>query len=192
MSIYETLKKDHVKIKSLIEEMIGIGEGGEVRRAKLLIEEIRDELIPHSRAEEAVFYNVIGSIEQNNAQPLVLHHGYQEHIEAEGILRALHAKEAIDPEWKLLARKFQRAIENHVQEEETEIFATARSLLSERDAEMMAKAFEELKPQVQKEGWMQNTLDLVVGLMPPKYAATLRSIALKRGVSPQNANMETM
>lgn len=179
MQIYESLEKDHLKIKSLIGELIEVGERGEIRRVKLLIEEIRDELIPHSRAEEAILYNVLGSIEQNNAQPLVLHHGYREHIEVEGILRTLQAKDVIDPEWKLLARKFQKAIEGHIQEEEGEIFATARSLLSELDAEMMARAFEELKPQVQKEGWVKNTLDLVVSLMPPKYAATLRSIALR-------------
>ncbi len=179
MQIYECLEKDHLKIKSLITELIDVGEGGETRRVKLLIEEIRDELIPHSRAEEAIFYNVLGSIEQNNAQPLILHHGYREHIETEAILRSLHAKELIDPEWKLLARKLQKAVVRHIQEEENEIFATARSLLTELDAEMMARAFEELKPQVQKEGWVQNTLDLVVSLMPPKYAATLRSIALR-------------
>jgi hemerythrin superfamily protein len=179
MLIYESLVKDHLKIQSLIRELIEVGEGGEVRRGKLLIEEIRDELIPHARAEEAIFYNVIGAVEQGNAQPLVLHHGYQEHIEAETVLRALQAKDTIDPEWKMLARKFQKAVEEHIKEEEGEIFQTARELISDLDAEMMAKAFEELKPQVQKEGWMKNTLDLVVNLMPPKYAATLRTMALR-------------
>jgi hemerythrin superfamily protein len=179
MQIYENLEKDHLKIKSLIRELLEVGEGGEIRRVKLLIEEIRDELIPHSRAEEVIFYNVLGSIEQNNAQPLVLHYGFQEHIEIETLLKTLQGKETLDPEWKLLARKFQKAIESHIEEEETEIFATARSLLSDLDAEMMATAFEELRPQVNKEGWVKNTIDLVVSLMPPKYAATLRTIALR-------------
>ena len=177
MLIYEALEKDHLKLKTLIDEMIQVGEKNELRRAKLLIEEIRDELIPHSRAEEAVFYNVLSSVDE--AQPLVLHHGFQEHIEAEAILRTLQMKEVIDPEWKLLARKFKKAIETHIQEEETEIFDTAKKFITDADAAMMAVAFEQLKPQVQKEGWVKNTLDLVVNLMPPKYAATLRTLALK-------------
>lgn len=181
MLIYEALEKDHLKLKALMEELIRVGENSELRRAKLLIEEIRDELIPHSRAEEAVFYNVLSSVEQ--AQPFVLHHGFQEHIEAETILRNLQLKDVIDAEWKLLARKFKKAVEAHIEEEEQETFAMAREFISEPDAEMMAAAFEELKPQVPKEGFVKNALDLVVHLMPPKYAATLRTIMLK----PDNA-----
>lgn len=178
MLIYEALEKDHLKVTSLIDELLEVGEKKEARRVKLLLDEIRDELIPHSRAEEAVFYNVLASIEHNSAEPLVLHRGYQEHIETENVLRTLIAKTEIDSEWKMLARRFQKLVEEHVQEEEDEIFATARTLISDLDAEMMAKTFEELKPQVQKDGWVKDTLDLVVQLVPPKYAATLRNIAL--------------
>lgn len=177
MTIYEALKKDHIKVKTLIDELLEVGKTNERRRAKLLIEEIRDELIPHSRAEEAVFYNVLTSIEQ--AQPLVIHNGFQEHIEAETILKSLQAKDEIDAEWMLLARKFKKAIETHIQEEEDEIFATAQKFVSENDAEMMAQAFEELKPHVPKEGLLKETLDLVVHLMPPKYVATLRTMTLR-------------
>ena len=122
---------------------------------------------------------MIGASKHHQAEPLILHHGYQEHIDAETILRALQAKTRIDAEWKMLARKFQKAIEEHIQEEENEIFATARTILSDLDAEMMSKAFEELKPSVQKDGWVTNAIDLVVHLMPPRYVATLRTIAIK-------------
>lgn len=181
MLIYEVLEKDHFKIKALVEELMRVGENNEVRRAKLVIEEIRDELIPHSRAEEAIFYNALGSTEQ--AQPLILHHGFQEHIEAETLLRNLQThlqtKDVIDAEWKLLARKFKKTIETHIEEEESETFAMARELISENEAQMMAAAFEELKPHVAKEGILKEALDLVVHLMPPRYAATLRTMVLR-------------
>ena len=179
MLIYEALEKDHLKITSLIDELLEAGEKNESRRAKLLLGEIRDELIPHSRAEEAVFYNVLASLEHNSAEPLILHRGYHEHIEAESLLRTLIGKDVIDSEWKMLARRFQKITEEHVQEEEEEIFATAKHLLSDLESEMMARTFEELKPLVQKEGWVKDTLDLVVQIVPPKYAATLRTIALR-------------
>jgi len=177
MLIYEALEKDHQKLKALVEDLVEVSERNERRKAKLLVEEIRDELIPHSRAEEAVFYNILGTF--GEAQPLVLHHGFQEHIEAEAILRSLQAKEDLDKEWHLLVRKFQKALLEHIDEEENEIFETAKKFLSETDATMMAATFEQLKPQVLKEGWVKNTLDLVVNLMPPRYAATLRTLALK-------------
>ena len=125
MLIYEVLKKDHEKLKSLIDELIEAGAKHERRKAKLLVEEIRDELIPHSRAEEAVFYSVLGTFRE--AQPLVLHHGFQEHIEAEAVLKTLLGKEDLDTEWHLLVKKFQKAIVEHIQEEETEIFKTAKN-----------------------------------------------------------------
>ena len=51
MLIYEALEKDHLKITSLIDELLEVGDKKEIRHAKLLLGEIRDEPIPHSRAE---------------------------------------------------------------------------------------------------------------------------------------------
>lgn len=181
MLIYEALEKDHEKLKALVEDLVEVSERGERRRAKLLVEEIRDVMIPHARAEEAVFYSVLGTF--GEAQPLVLHRGFQEHIEAEALLRSLQEKEDLDKEWNLLLEKFQKLVFEHIQEEESELFSTARKFLSETDAIMMATTFEQLKPQITKEGWMQRTLDVVVSFMPPRYAATLRTFALKPEIS---------
>ncbi|CAN5643258.1 hypothetical protein BH10BDE1_BH10BDE1_11640 [soil metagenome] len=177
MLIYEALQRDHLKLKALTTELLVVGEKKELRRAKLIIEEIRDELIPHSRAEEAVFYNVLATSE--TTEPLILHRGFQEHFEAESALRALLAKSSVDLEWMLLAKKFQKLTEDHIQEEETEIFEFAKKMISDTEAEMMTTAFEQLKPKVQKEGWVKDALDLASKLMPPRYAATLRTFALK-------------
>ncbi len=177
MSIYDVLKKDHEKLMSLISDLMTSGENNERRKAKLLVEEIRDELIPHSRAEEAIFYSLLGTF--GEAQPLILHSGFQEHIEAEALLDSLLAKSELDAEWHLLVKKFKKAMTDHIEEEETVIFSTAKKFLSETEAIMMATAFEQLKPQVRREGWMKHTVDLMVSLMPPRYAATLRTLALK-------------
>lgn len=177
MLIYELLERDHAKLKSLTNELLVVGEKKELRRAKLLIEEIRDELIPHSRAEEAVLYNVLATSERT--EPFVLHYGFQEHFEAESALRTLHAKEEIDIEWLLLAGKFKSLTDSHIEEEETEMFEFAKKLISDLDAEMMATAFEQLKPKVHKDGWLKDALDLASKLMPPRYAAALRTFTLK-------------
>jgi hypothetical protein len=40
----------------------------------------------------------------------------------------------------------------------------------------MCEAFEQLKPKVEKEGSVKNTMDMVVNLMPPRLADKIRSI----------------
>ena len=174
MLIYDALKKDHEKVKALMTELCSLEAKDDSRRHQL-IETIRDELVPHSRAEESVFYNSLRAIDA--AKDIVMH-GYGEHMEAESLLRALQVADKIDLAWKETARKLKTALEHHIQEEETKIFSVARQLFTKEEAEMMAEAFEQLKPEVKEEGFLRTTLDMVANLMPPRFAASLRTFTL--------------
>lgn len=174
MNIYEALKTDHKKVKGLLEELVQLEASGEKRRSGL-ISEIRDELIPHARAEEAVFYNLIRAIDSAKG---VIAHGYQEHIEAETLLRTLQVADSIDAGWKATAKKLQEALNHHIQEEETEIFAAARKLFTEDEAEMMGEAFEEMKPKIKDQNLMETTRDLVINMLPPRMSDAM-GISLK-------------
>src|SRR4051812_42423759 len=105
MSIYDALKKDHRKVEELLNELVMLEENS--GRAPELISEIRDELVPHSRAEESVFYNSLRSLDQ--AKDIVMH-GYKEHLEAETLLRTLQAKSKIDLDWKKTANDLRLAL----------------------------------------------------------------------------------
>ncbi len=170
MTIYETLKKDHDGLKPLLAQLVEQEHGGKSPTA--LIEKIRDELIPHSRAEEAVFYNSLRTID--GAGELVTH-GYMEHMQAEAMLRTLQAIDLVDVKWVSLAQKFKDGIEHHIEEEEGDIFSAARLVLVNEEAEMMAVAFEELKPQIREGSMIQTTMDLIANLMPNRFAAPLRT-----------------
>ena len=171
MNIYQALKKDHEKVKGLLAELVSLGEGDE-KRFSTLVGKIRDELIPHSRAEEAVFYNSIREV--NTAKNLVWH-GYEEHMMAETLLRSLQAADKIDVHMKTMAKKLKSALEHHIEEEEGEIFAAAQQLFTEQEAVEMAKAFEGLKPEIKEGNIVQTTLDMVANMMPPRLAAQLRT-----------------
>lgn len=171
MLIYEVLRKDHDKLKGLLNQLVQLNSGDEDDLVKIL-DQIDDELIPHARAEESVFYNSLRSIE--SARPLVLH-GYEEHMEAEMLLRDLQVKTEIDADFKKGARKLKHAIEHHIMDEEDKIFDAAKQLLTESEAQMMADAFEELKPQVRESSTLQRTLDVVANLMPARFAGPLRT-----------------
>ena len=174
MQIYEALMKDHEVVKGLMSQLVNLNEGDEAERDEL-IAKVRDELIPHSRAEEAVFYNSIRAI--NTAQDLVWH-GYEEHMKAESILRLLQGATKIDVEWKKLAKKLQTELDHHVMEEETKIIPVAKQLFTEDEAVVMAEAFEEMKPEVREGGIVQSTLDMIANMMPPRLAAPLRTFTL--------------
>ena len=169
MLIYEALKNDHRKIKDLLNQLISLTNDDSQKDN--LVKMIRDELIPHSRAEEMVFYNALRSLD--GAKDLIKH-SYKEHMEAETLLRSLQIRDKIDVEWKETARKLKVAVEHHIQEEEERVIPGAMKHLQDDEATMMAAAFERLKPQIKKESFMGTTVDLVVNLMPPRFTNAFR------------------
>lgn len=171
MLIYEALKKDHEVVKGLMEELVRSAQASEETRSRL-ISQIRDELIPHARAEEAVFYNPLKTIEGMDE---VVNHGYAEHVEAEGYLRLLQTLDAADIEWLKVAEKLKESLEHHVEEEEGRIFEAAKTVLVEEEARLMAEAFEKMKPEIREGSFMSNTMDLIANLMPARFAEPLRS-----------------
>jgi hemerythrin superfamily protein len=171
MEIYEALKKDHDEVKDLLNDLVSLKDDDEYRY--VLIEEIRNLLIPHARAEESVFYNTLRAV---NADKKVVSHGYQEHLEAETLLRTLQLMDRMNMGWKPLARKLQDAVLHHVKEEEAEIFDEARRAFSSDEAIAMCEAFEQLKPKIAEEGFLKNTVDMVINMMPPRLSDKLRNI----------------
>lgn len=171
MQIYEALVNDHRKLQGILDRLVALNEGDEEMRHEL-VGQVRDELIPHSRAEEAVFYNSIRAI--NTAKDMAWH-GYEEHMMAETLLRTLQTADKIDVEWKAVANKLRDALNHHIKEEEEEMIPAAKQLFTAQEAEVMAEAFEEMKPEILDSGIMQTTLDMIANIMPARLAAPLRS-----------------
>lgn len=163
MNIYDALKKDHRTVQGLLEQLIDLDDKDESRFD--LADQIKNALIPHSRAEEAVFYNSIRALDADSGKVL---HGYTEHLEAETLLRTLLIKEKVKMDWKSTAKKLKKALDHHIQEEEHQVFALARKVLSDEDAQKIGAAFERMKPEIEEEGFIQTTLEMVKNLMPPK------------------------
>lgn len=172
MTIYEALKKDHDKVKVLLNELIALTDDSAPQRRGELVAAIRDELIPHSRAEEAVFYNCLRAV--NSAKDIVMD-GYSEHMEAEALLRTLQVEDKIDLKWKSTAEKLLKALTHHIQEEETKVFNVAQQLFTEEEAEIMAEAFEKLKPDVKKEGIVRTTLEMVTNMLPQRFVPSVKA-----------------
>lgn len=165
MDIYQNLKKDHETVKSLINELLTLNENDEYRHT--LIERIATELVPHARAEEAVFYNTLRT---SDADTGIVMHSFKEHMEAEGLLRTLQAKDKTVGDWKKTARKFKEELEHHIQEEETKVFSLARNLLTTEEADQIGNAFLKFKAEYQGQGAIKNTADMILNLLPARFA----------------------
>jgi hemerythrin-like domain-containing protein len=171
MEIYEYLKRDHEQIKELLSELVSLNEDDDYRY--VLLEQIKSELIPHSRAEESVFYNTLRAI---NADKAVVRHGYKEHLAAETLLRSLQVMDKMNLDWKETAIKFKDALEHHIQDEETEIFNEAKRAFSAEEANAIGEAFVQLKPKVSQGDVMSSTLDMVINMMPPRISEKIRGL----------------
>jgi hemerythrin superfamily protein len=170
MDIYQALQKDHDAVKTLLAELVALPEQ-DIQRRDTLVAKIRDELVPHSRAEEAVFYNMLRMLDVSKTLAM---HGYTDHIEAEGLLRLLQTENKFGVPWKPTAVKLQKAVTDHIQEEETEMFAAARQLFTSQEAEAMAYAFQKLKPGIKDGGLVKSTMEMVANMMPPTLTDKFR------------------
>ena len=169
MEIYDILKTDHQEIKGYIEELLALRDDDDYRY--VLIEEIANSLIPHSRAEESVFYNTLRAV---NADKNIVLHGYQEHLEAETLLRTLQAMDKMNMNWRKTAEKLRDALYHHIDDEENEIFNEAKSAFTSEEAVGMGEAFNSLKEKVSQESTLQTTVDMFINMMPPRIADSLR------------------
>jgi hemerythrin-like domain-containing protein len=165
MTIYEALKKDHREVLEMFDTLIA-GEDADTH----LIEEIRDALIPHSRAEEAVFYNSIRAVDADSGKVM---HSYAEHIAAEALLRTLQVEGKLNTGWKTTAKKLKDALSHHIAEEESYVFALAQKIFTDEEAVKIGEAFQKMKPKVKEEGFMKTSLDLVANLLPTRFHKTV-------------------
>ncbi len=170
-TIYQTLTQDHNDLKRMLNELVSLEEGkADHETVKYLLQEIRDNLIPHSRAEEEVLYNSLRLLD--DAKDLGIH-GFQEHAYAEALLRTLQLETMINANFKSTANKLKTALEHHITEEETEMFSAAKKLFTQEEAEAMVEPFQKLKAKAMDEGFLKTTLDLMVNLMPPRFSSAL-------------------
>jgi hemerythrin superfamily protein len=172
MDIYEALRADHRKVESLLDRLTQASQSGN-DEWKTLIEQIRDDLVPHSRAEEAVFYNALREMEASKSE---VTHSYLEHTMAETELRTILAMKAIDTNWKSAIEKFSNDVRHHVAEEESRVFTAARQVFSDEEARQIGEAFERLKPHFAKdsESMIKSNIDLVANLLPRRLVSSFR------------------
>ena len=96
-----------------------------------MVDELRNVVIAHARAEEALFYNALRDADESKD---AVRKSYAEHAAVEGELRTLGAAKLFDAGATALAEKVRKDLAQHIQEEESVTYEAARKVFSEEEA----------------------------------------------------------
>jgi len=134
MNAIDLLEKQHRLVEKLFRDFEA-AEGDDDKKA--LFEQIADNLAVHCTIEERIFYPAVRA-RQTEEQ---LEEAFDEHHDAKKIiLEALRDPDAPGFDGKVAALK--GAIEHHVEEEEEELFASVRKLMTANALEALGQMME--------------------------------------------------
>lgn len=143
MEIYGTLKKDHKLFKAILKKIDKTTEKKPERRQKLL-DQLKFELVVHSRAEEKTLYDPLKKSEIKKADELAFE-GYEEHAMVDHLFAELAQTKANDKRWTALASVLKELLEHHIEEEEEDVFKKSHKSFARAVAKEMAVKFLDLK-----------------------------------------------
>jgi hemerythrin-like domain-containing protein len=144
MNAIKLLEDDHKDLKQVMEKGEDTTERAVKTRAAVL-QELAAKLTAHEKIEEDIFYPPLK--EHPKAKDLVLE-GYQEHHVADLIMAELKDMAEDDERWGAKFKVLKENIEHHIEEEEGEMFKTARSVFSSEELEELGERMEQLKAKV--------------------------------------------
>lgn len=138
--IYERIKTDHDKHRKLL-ATIGDTEGASDTRQKAWHEFYYD-VKSHAAAEEETFYSKLMADPdgQDDAR-----HSVAEHKELDDMMEDLNGSDMSAPQWLETFKKLRHDYEHHIGEEEEDIFAKARKVFDDTQAQTFADAFAKRK-----------------------------------------------
>lgn len=142
--ILGTLETEHDDVQELLERLVDSESGGE---QKQLVEQIKQALIPHTKAEEKAVYDAVLALKGKEAK-ITGNEGYMEHGLAEQTLKKLDKLTANTVEFRAAAKVLKDLVDHHVEEEERDIWSQVRENFSAEQRAGMNRDFLMAKKKV--------------------------------------------
>jgi hypothetical protein len=136
VDLYSLLKRDHQRILALIEELEDSDDND--ARAKLFVQ-LRAEMAVHKEAEERTLYAALSIFPEISD---LIEEAMEEHVDMEELIEELDGLAPDDPDFAAQVSELREEIDHHFTEEETEIFAQAKEVLTAEQASKVADEFE--------------------------------------------------
>jgi hypothetical protein len=143
MDAITLLKTDHQKVSGIFEKLEETTERAEKTREELFTQ-LKLELDVHAHIEETIFYPVLKKSEETRD---ITMEGIQEHHVVKVLLRELDAMGVGSETWTAKLKVLKENVEHHVEEEESDMFKSAREVLTEEQLEELGTLMEQEKLQ---------------------------------------------
>jgi hemerythrin superfamily protein len=134
------IMNDH-RLFERIFEMLQSGDGD----TRKLLTECAARLTAHSHAEEMKVYPALAQAAPSESDEV--HHGADEHHQAEMMLLKLQRLDMKSQEFKQSLNEFIEAVKHHIEEEETEILPSLREALDLATLEQLGAEFERIRTE---------------------------------------------
>jgi hemerythrin superfamily protein len=142
----DVLLNDHVTIKSLLSQLTQAGEPTQRRR---ILEQLKGLLTIHNATEENLVYPAIAQVAGKKHES---QHLYHETAEADVVMFQMDTllKEHGDPaKFEALAQSFQKALLEHIDDEEEKAFPHLREHAEPQQARLLTQSVHELRSALQ-------------------------------------------
>ena len=137
LSILDQLKKEHDDVKKLFKK----AETCEDYQRSNILQEIKEDLIPHARGEEKTLYSLLkvqlDAGESPEKDINLSNEAYEEHRVADQLLEELENLKITDETWIAHLKVLKENIEHHIEEEEEELFVLAKKHFSNETLDEM-------------------------------------------------------
>jgi len=146
----DILTKDHREVTSLLEELENTDieqlettdkETAPFRSKEDDFTKLKKLLNMHTRLEEEVFYPALAEFAETS---ILIQTSYDEHQVLEELLSDLSGLNPISEEWLELMAVLKENVDNHVAQEEDELFQKAKTLLGEKRLDELGTEMEEM------------------------------------------------
>ncbi|WP_113912293.1 hemerythrin domain-containing protein [Roseovarius dicentrarchi] len=143
--IYSAIKDDHDRHRELLKRIANTSGASDDR--KQAWQEFYNDVKSHGAAEEETFYSKLISKTwgQDSAR-----HSVHEHQQIDDLLEELRDMDMAEGAWLQKFKTLRHDYEHHIDEEEDEVFARAREVISEDEIEGYGARFLERKKEERK------------------------------------------
>jgi len=155
MEATDVLRQQHREIEQLFKRVTG--GNGSAHASRAALEELIGTLQVHSRLEETIFYPAVRQLDTKKAEEQILE-SYEEHGIVDFLLMQLPSSDRRDERFQARLRVLQSLVEEHVQEEEDQVFKLAERL-GDAERERLAAA---LRDEVEEIAEVNDLIDTAV------------------------------
>ncbi len=148
MDIYAYIKRDHLKVADLMQQLLDIRLAAFHRR---LFDQIKGELMLHTEAEERTFYRAIDAATREQATTEEMEHAFHDHGEIRALVQDLTDLFENDEMWMVKFGALKQAVEHHVEDEETNVWKKARMVLTADQERTLARDMDREKQKILNE-----------------------------------------